>query len=46
MYVNNDGVLHVDKIALGPDKDILSIQNESGVRILYINNTPIAQISF
>jgi hypothetical protein len=46
MYVNNDGVLHVDKIALGPDKDILSIRNESGVRILYINDTPIAQISF
>jgi len=45
MYINNDGVLHVDKIALGADGDILSIQQNNNVKMLYINNVPIAEIN-
>lgn len=45
MYLNNDGVLHVDKIALGPDGDILSIQKNNNSKMLYINGVPIIQIN-
>jgi len=45
MYVNNDGVLHVEKIALGEDGDILTIQKINDIKMLYINNTPIAEIN-
>ena len=46
MYLNNDGVLHVDKIALGPDGDILSIKQSNGIKSLYINDVQITQINY
>lgn len=45
MYLNNDGILHVDKIALGPDGDILSIQKNNNSKMLCINGVPITQIN-
>ena len=45
MYINNEGVLHVDKIALGPDGDILSIQKINNIKMLYINDVLITQIN-
>ena len=45
MYINNDGVLHVDKISLGPDGDILSIKKNGNTKMLYINDVPFTQIN-
>lgn len=45
MYLNNNGVLQVDKIALGPDGDILSIKKNGDIKILYINEVPVTQIN-
>jgi hypothetical protein len=45
MYINNEGVLHIDKIALGPDGDILSIQKINNIKMLYINDVLITQIN-
>ena len=39
------GNVNVDKIALGPDGDILSIQKNNNSKMLYINGVPIIQIN-
>jgi hypothetical protein len=44
MYINNDGVLHVDKIALGTEGDLLSIKFYDGFKQLFINDIPIVKI--